>query len=534
MNRKRIRQLISDGQAVLGIELGSTRIKAVLIDDNHNPIASGSHAWQNRYEQGVWTYHLEDVWTGIQDSYRHLCREVAENYDVEITSLKALGFSAMMHGYLAFDKNGSLLAPYRTWRNTMTEQAAAELTALFSFNIPQRWSIAHLYQAILNGEPHVANIDFITTLSGYVHWQLSGEKVLGVGDASGVFPIDSSTNDYNSSMAEQFDRLIAPKKYPWKLRDILPRVLIAGDKAGVLTAEGSKLIDPSGKLSAGVPIAPPEGDAGTGMVATNSVAVKTGNVSAGTSIFAMIVLEKTLSRVYEEVDMVTTPSGKPVAMVHCNNCSSDIDAWAQMLCGFAEALGQPCTFPQALDALFYQALQGDADCGGLVSYNYFSGEHITRLEEGRPLFVRLPDAKFTFANFARAQLNAALATLKLGMDLLLEQEQVHVDSLLGHGGFFKARGVGQKLMAAALNIPVSVMETAGEGGPWGMALLAAYMVNRDDGETLENYLVNKVFVGKQGARIEPNAEDVEGFKRYIMRYQSGLAVEKAAVTHIRS
>lgn len=371
MNRKRIRQLISDGQAVLGIELGSTRIKAVLIDDNHNPIASGSHAWQNRYEQGVWTYHLEDVWTGIQDSYRHLCREVAENYDVEITSLKALGFSAMMHGYLAFDKNGSLLAPYRTWRNTMTEQAAAELTALFSFNIPQRWSIAHLYQAILNGEPHVANIDFITTLSGYVHWQLSGEKVLGVGDASGVFPIDSSTNDYNSSMAEQFDRLIAPKKYPWKLRDIFPRVLIAGDKAGVLTAEGSKLIDPSGKLSAGVPIAPPEGDAGTGMVATNSVAVKTGNVSAGTSIFAMIVLEKTLSRVYEEVDMVTTPSGKPVAMVHCNNCSSDIDAWAQMLCGFAEALGQPCTFPQALDALFYQALQGDADCGGLVSYNYF-------------------------------------------------------------------------------------------------------------------------------------------------------------------
>jgi len=532
-NRERIRQLISDGQAVLGIELGSTRIKAVLIDDNHNPIASGSHSWQNRYEDGIWTYRLEDVWTGIQDSYRNLCSEVAEKYGVEITNLKAIGISAMMHGYLPFDKNGSLLVPYRTWRNTITEKAASELTNLFNFNIPQRWSIAHLYQAILNGESHVADIDFITTLAGYVHWQLSGEKMLGIGDASGVFPIGSNTNDYDSNMIEQFENLIAPKKYPWKLRHILPRVLMAGEKGGELTPEGAKKLDPTGKLRPGIPIAPPEGDAGTGMVATNSIAVRTGNISAGTSIFAMIVLEKMLSRVYEEVDMVTTPTGKPVAMVHCNNCTSDIDDWARMLCGFAEALGQPCTFHQALEALFHKALEGDADCGGLISYNYFAGEPITRLEEGRPLFVRLPDAKFTFANFARAQLYGAIATLRLGMDILLEKEHVQIDSMMGHGGFFKAGNVGQKLMAAALNIPISVMETAGEGGPWGMALLAAYMVNRDEGETLEDYLSNKVFAGKPVNCVEPDAKDVEGFNQYIKRYQAGLAVEKAAVVHIR-
>ena len=533
MNREKIRKLISDGQAVLGIELGSTRIKAVLIDDNHDPIASGSHTWQNRYEDGIWTYSMEDVWTGIQDSYRNLCREVEEKYDVEITSLKALGFSAMMHGYLPFDKNGSLLVPYRTWRNTITEKAASELTALFNFNIPQRWCIAHLYQAILNEEPHVADIDFITTLAGYVHWQLSGEKVLGVGDASGVFPIDSNTNDYSSSMIEKFDELIAPKKYPWKLRDIIPKILNAGDKAGVLTPDGAKKLDPSGKLRAGIPMAPPEGDAGTGMVATNSVAVRTGNVSAGTSIFAMIVLEKTLSRVYEEVDMVTTPSGKPVAMVLCINCRSDIDDWANMMCGFAEALGHPCTINQALDALFYTALEGDADCGGLVAYNYLSGEHNVGLEEGRPLFVRLPDARFTFANFARAHLYTAIATLRLGMNILLEKEQVKIDSMMGHGGFFKAKGVGQKFMAAALNTSVSVMETAGEGGPWGMALLAAYMVNKDDGETLEDYLAKKVFADKAVSQIEPDIKDVQGFNQYIKKFEAGLEVEKAAVTHIR-
>lgn len=533
MNREKIQQLIMDGRAVLGIELGSTRIKAVLIDDCHNPIASGSHAWQNRYEQGIWTYHLEDVWTGIQDSYRDLCREVAENYAVEITRLKAIGFSAMMHGYLAFDKNDSLLVPYRTWRNTMTEQAANELTNLFSFNIPQRWSIAHLYQAILNGEPHAADVSFITTLSGYVHWQLSGQKVLGTGDASGVFPIDSDTNDYNKSMAFEFDRLLASKKFPWKLRNILPKVLVAGDKGGTLSKAGARMIDPSGKLQAGIPMAPPEGDAGTGMVATNSVAVKTGNVSAGTSIFTMIVLNKTLSRVYEEVDVVTTPAGKPVAMVHCNNCSSDIDAWAQMLCGFAEALGQPCTFAQALDAIFRHALQGDTNCGGLVSYNYLSGEHITGLKEGRPLFVRLPDAKFTFANFARAQLYAALATLKLGMDILLEQEQVPIDSLVGHGGFFKSGNAGQSLMASALNIPIRVMETAGEGGPWGMALLAAYMMNKNAGESLEDYLSCEAFAGKACTCIQPHADDMKGFQEYMARFQSGLAAEKAAVAHIQ-
>lgn len=533
MDHRVIGQSIAGGRAVLGIELGSTRIKAVLIDEHHQPVASGSHDWKNRLEQGIWTYRLEDVWAGIQDSYAKLCRQVEATYGVTLTNVKAMGFSAMMHGYLPFDKDGWQLTAFRTWRNTTTEQAAAELTALFDFNIPQRWSIAHLYQAMLNKESHVKDIAYLTTLSGYVHWKLTGKKVLGVGEASGMFPIDSRTGDYHPRMVEQFDRRAAIDGYPWQLRDILPHVLPAGSKAGTLTAEGARLLDPSGRLQPGIPLAPPEGDAGTGMTATNSVAPRTGNVSAGTSIFAMVVLEKDLSRVYEEVDMVTTPSGKPVAMVHCNNCSSDIDAWAQMLCEFAAALGTPCTLPQALDALFYQALQGAADGGGLVSYNYFSGEPITRLDEGRPLFVRLPDAPFTFANFARTQLYAALATLAIGMDILLDKERVRIDSLLGHGGFFKAEGVGQRLLAAALNTPVSVMETAGEGGPWGMALLAAYMAGKADGESLEAYLANNVFAQARGHRAEPDTADVQGFARYLERYRAGLTVEKAAVEHLR-
>lgn len=533
METNQIRQVIAEGKAVLGIELGSTRIKAVLIGTDHAPVAQGSYDWENRYEDGVWTYHLEDVWAGIQESYRKLAGEVQEKYGVALTKLGAIGFSAMMHGYMAFDKAGNLLAPFRTWRNTMTEQAAKELTELFHFNIPQRWSIAHLYQAMLNGEGHVKDIDHLTTLAGYVHWQLTGEKVLGVGEASGMFPIDSGTGLYDSGMMAQFDALAAEKGYSWKLKDLLPGVLQAGEAAGRLTPEGAKRLDPTGTLEAGIPLCPPEGDAGTGMAATNSVAARTGNISAGTSVFAMVVLEKALSKVYPEIDMVTTPTGKPVAMVHCNNCTSDINAWAELLRGFAAAIGAPCSMPKALDTMFYAALEGDADCGGLLSYNYFSGEPITGLEEGRPLFVRMPDAKFSFANFARAQLFSAVATLKLGMDILLEQEQVKIDSLLGHGGFFKATGVGQKLMAAAMSTPVSVMETAGEGGPWGMALLAAYMVRREQGEALEDYLSGKVFAGNKGQQVAPDSADMEGFAKFIKAYTAGLAAEKAAVKAMR-
>lgn len=529
MGNNNIKQFILDGQAVLGLELGSTRIKAVLIGEDLAPIASGGHDWENRLENNIWTYRLEDVWTGIQDSYRKLCAEVQEKYGVALTKLKGLGFSAMMHGYLAFDQNDQLLVPFRTWRNTMTEEAAVKLTKEFSFNVPQRWSIAHLYQAILNGEEHVKDVALITSLAGYVHWMLTGQKVLGVGDASGVFPIDSTINDYDAAMIEKFDQLVAGKGYPWKLRSILPSVLCAGDDAGCLTEAGAKLLDPTGALEAGSKLAPPEGDAGTGMTATNSVGVRTGNVSAGTSVFAMAVLEKALSKVYPEIDMVTTPTGKPVAMVHCNNCTSDINAWASVFKQFAEAIGVPCSMPKALDTLFFEALNSDADCGGLVSYNYFSGEQITYLDEGRPLFARLPDSKFSFANFARTQLYSAMATLKIGMDILFEQEHVTLDSLLGHGGFFKAKGVGQQLMASALGTPISVMETAGEGGPWGMALLAAYLVNKADGETLEAYLEEKVFAGSKGTSIEPNETDANGFQVFMKRYVDGLVMERAAV-----
>ena len=517
----------------LGIELGSTRIKAVLAGPDGSVLASGAHDWENRFEDGYWTYHLDDVWAGIQDAYARLAADYKARYGEELRQVGALGVSAMMHGYLPFGGAGQQLAAFRTWRNTTTGPAAEALTERFGFNIPQRWSIAHLYQAMLNGEPHVNQIAHLTTLAGYVHWQLTGEKVLGVGEASGMFPIDSAIGDYDAGMLASFDELLKSASLPYTLRDILPRVLPAGADAGCLTEAGAKLLDPTGTLAPGAVMAPPEGDAGTGMVATNSVAARTGNVSAGTSVFAMAVLEKPLSRVYPEIDMVTTTTGRPVAMVHCNTCTSDLDAWVRLLGQIAEAAGAPLAKPR-LYALFYEpALAGDADCGGLVNFNYYSGEPVTGLSEGRPLFVRSPGAKLTLANFARAQLYSTMATLKLGMDILLEKEQVKLYSLLGHGGLFKTPVVGQKLLAGALGVPVSVMETAGEGGPWGMALLALYRLEKKEGQTLEDWLNAVVFAGAAGSTQTPDEADRAGFAAFIRDYAACIPVEKAAVAALR-
>ncbi len=533
MNQNDIQKAIESGKTVLGVEFGSTRIKAVLIGENHAPLASGSYDWENRLENGVWTYHLEDVWTGLQESYRRLSSEVLEKYNIPLKTIGAIGFSGMMHGYLPFDKDGKLLAPFRTWRNTMTGQAAEKLTALLQFNIPQRWSIAHLYQALLNGEAHVAEISHLTTLAGYVHWKLTGQKVMGIGEASGMFPIDSTINAYDARMLALFNECAEMQTMPWKLQDILPTVLVAGDAAGVLSEEGAKLIDPTGSLPAGIPLCPPEGDAGTGMVATNSVAQRTGNVSAGTSVFAMIVLEKALSRVYPEIDMVTTPTGKPVAMVHSNNCTSDLNAWVDLFQQFTQALGVEVSQAKLFETLYQQALAGDADGGGLLAYNYLSGEHITHLEEGRPLFVRTPESRFTLANFMRVNLFSSLGALKIGLDILFDQEQVKIDQIFGHGGFFKTKGVGQKMMAAAMNVPVSVMETAGEGGAWGIALLAAYLRYKVENEPLEAYLVNKVFASENSSTIAPDPTDVNGFMAFMERYKKGLPIERAAVDRLR-
>lgn len=533
MKQNDTQQAIANGQTTLGIELGSTRIKAVLIGADHQPIASGSYEWENQYENGIWTYSLEDVWTGLQESFRQLSQDVLAKYNTPLKTIGAMGFSAMMHGYMVFDKAGNQLVPFRTWRNTITGQAADELTGLFQFNIPQRWSIAHLYQAILNQEPHIHEINHLTTLAGYVHGQLTGQRVLGVGEASGVFPIDSLNNDYDEQMVAQFNQRLEAANIAWKLRDILPQVLVAGESAGVLTEAGAKLLDPTGQLQAGVPLCPPEGDAGTGMVATNSVAERTGNVSAGTSVFAMIVLEKALSQLYTEIDMVTTPSGKPVAMVHANTCTSDINAWVGLFREFTAALGVEISESGLFEKLYQMALVGDADAGGLLAYNYFSGEPITALEEGRPLFIRSAESRFTLANFMRAHLFAALGTLRIGMDILFEQEQVRIDQLLGHGGFFKTREVGQKMMAAAMNVPVAVMETAGEGGAWGIALLAAYMRHKTASETLETYLTNNVFAGESGVTIAPAQEDVDGFATFMSRYKKGLVIERTAVDALK-
>lgn len=518
------------GKESLGIEFGSTRIKAVLIDDDFNPIASGSHNWENRFENGVWTYHIDEVWAGLQDAYANLNAECESKFGSKITNLASLGFSAMMHGYLPFDKDDNQLAEFRTWRNTITGDAAKELTELFGFNIPQRWSIAHLYQAILNNEEHTKDVAFLTTLAGYVHYMLSGQKVVGIGEASGIFPIDSNANDYDEAMVQSFDALPNVKALGIKLKDILPKVLLAGENAGKLTEAGAKLIDPSGMLQAGVPMAPPEGDAGTGMTATNAIAVKTGNVSAGTSIFSMVVLENQLSKVYEEIDMVTTPVGKPVAMVHCNNCCTDLDYWVNIFSQFASAIGSEFTKPEIYDALYEAALYADANAGGVVNFNYFSGEPVSHTEDGRPMFLRTQGSNFNLANFMRSQIYSTMATLKLGMEIL-ENEGVTIDCLMGHGGLFKTPVVGQKLMAGAMNCPVAVTKTAGEGGAWGMAILAKYTSDNAP-MPLDEYLNNLVFNNCESSTIAPDEADVEGFKDYMKLYKSALDVQRSAYKNI--
>ena len=521
--------VIESGKAVMGLEFGSTRIKAVLIDEEANVIAQGSHTWENRLENGIWTYSMSDITGGLQDCYRDLKEDVKKQYGVTLSKLSAMGISGMMHGYLPFGESQTPLTGFRTWRNTITGEAAAALSEKFHFNVPQRWSIAHLYQAILNQEEHVKDIRFFTTLAGFIHWRLTGEKVMGVGEASGMFPIDDNTKNYDEKMLDTFDSLVADKGFPWKIREILPKVLMAGEAAGTLTEEGAKLLDPDGDLLPGIPLAPPEGDAGTGMVATNSVAKRTGNVSAGTSVFAMVVLERALKEVHEELDMVTTPDGSAVAMVHCNNCTSDLNAWINIFKEFQELFGMETDMDELYGKLYRNALSGDKDCGGLISFNYFAGEPVTGLNEaGRPLFVRKSDAAFNLANFMRSHLYGSLATLKVGCDILFQEEKVEVDKLYGHGGLFKTKGVGQSVLAAAMNAPVAVMKTAGEGGPWGMALLAAYMVNKKD-EDLGTYLQETVFGGDGGEVMEPDPADVEGFNRYIADYKKLLKAEADAV-----
>ncbi len=520
--------IIEQGKSYLGIEFGSTRIKAVVIDEKGTVLATGGHGWENRLDNGVWTYTLDDIWGGLKDCYADLLKDIKVKYDTTVTSYAGIGFSAMMHGYLAFDKSGELLVPFRTWRNTMTGQAAEELTKAFNYNIPQRWSISHLYQAILNNEAHVPNVDFFTTLAGYVHWKLTGKKVLGVGDASGMFPIDMNTGDYDKTMMNKFNELISSKGYSWKLEDIIPDVLSAGADAGTLTEEGAKLLDPSGNLKAGIPLCPPEGDAGTGMVATNSVAKRTGNISAGTSIFAMVVLEKPLSKVYPEIDLVTTPDGALVGMVHCNNCTSEINAWVNMFKEFYELMGQTPDMNELFTKLYTVAGKGDPDCGGLLSYNYVSGEPVTGFTDGAPLFVRKADDKFTLPNVMRMHLYSAFAALKVGLDILFKEEHVEVDEMLGHGGYFKTPVVGQSFAAAAIHAPVSVMETAGEGGAWGMAILAAYMA-AGKGDDLGTYLNKVIFADTKGSKLAPTQADIDGFEKFMEKYRKGLAVEKSAV-----
>ena len=525
------KETIQQGKAILGIEFGSTRIKAVLIDQENKPIAQGSHEWENQLVDGLWTYSVEAIWYGLQDCYANLRKEVLDKYDCEIEILAAIGFSAMMHGYMAFNKNQNILVPFRTWRNTNTAKAAAELSELFVYNIPLRWSISHLYQCILDNEEHVTDIDFITTLAGYIHWQVTGEKVLGIGDASGMLPIDPQTRDYSADMVSKFDKLVEPKGFSWKLLDILPKVKLAGENAGFLTAEGAKKLDISGHLKAGIPVCPPEGDAGTGMVATNAVKQRTGNVSAGTSSFSMIVLEKDLSKPYEMIDMVTTPDGSLVAMVHCNNCTSDLNAWVNLFKEYQQLLGIPVDMNEVFGKLYNNALTGDADCGGLIAYNYISGEPVTGLAEGRPMFVRSANDKFNLANFMRANLYASVGVLKIGNDILFNDEKVKVDRITGHGGLFKTKGVGQRILAAAINSPISVMETAGEGGAWGIALLGSFLVNNPEAKTLAGWLEDCVFAGNTGEEIAPTAEDVAGFNKWIENYKRGLAIEQAAVAN---
>ena len=523
------KQTIESGKAVLGIEFGSTRIKAVLIDRAYRPVAQGSHEWENQFQDGLWTYSLEAVWSGLQQCYADLREDVRKRYDAEIVNLAGIGISAMMHGYMAFDAADRLLVPFRTWRNTNTGAAARELSRCFRFNMPLRWSLSHLYQCILDGEPHVKDVVFLTTLAGYVHWKLTGRKVLGVGDASGMMPIDASTGDFDKKRIALFDKLVEPKDYPWKLEDILPRVLSAGAPAGVLTEEGARCLDISGHLKPGIPFCPPEGDAGTGMVATNAVKPRTGNVSAGTSSFSMIVLEKELSKPNEMIDIVTTPDGNLVAMVHCNNCTSELNAWVKMLREYQYLLGPVEDKHDIYRTLYTHALEGDPDCGGLVAFNYISGEPVTGFAEGRPLFVRGASDNFTLANFFRAQLYGSIAVLKIGNDVLFNEEHVKVDRITGHGGLFKTPVVGQRFLAAALNSPISVMETAGEGGAWGIALLASFLVNNGGKFSLPDFLDKIVFAGNTGTQIAPVPEDVAGFEAYLENYKAAFPIEEAAV-----
>lgn len=531
MDKNAVKASIESGRTALGIELGSTRIKACLIDEKHIPVAAGEYTWENRLENGIWTYHMEDdVIRGLQSCYADLAANVEKEYGVKLVKTGAIGVSAMMHGYLPFDKDWNQLAEFRTWRNTITGEAAEKLTALFHFNIPQRWSIAHLYQAMLKKEEHLPKLKHLTTLAGYIHYRLTGENVMGIGEASGMFPIDSVAMDYDAAMADQFDQLIG-SDYDWKLREVLPKVVCAGDEAGSLSAEGAAFLDPTGTLQAGIPCAAPEGDAGTGMVATNAVRGKTGNVSAGTSDFAMVVLEKAIG-VHEELDMVTTPAGLPVAMVHCNNCTSDINAWAGLFKEFAQAAGMELSTNDLYTTLFKAALQGEPDAGGLIPFNYISGEGVTKLDSGRPLFIRTQDAKLSLGNFMRANLMSAMATLAIGMEILTKEEKVEIASLTGHGGYFKTPGVGQRILSAACGSPVSVMESAGEGGPYGMALLAAYRINREEGEALEDYLDKKVFADAKVETLKADDAEIAGFAGFLTAYKKALAVEKAAVENV--
>jgi sugar (pentulose or hexulose) kinase len=520
--------LIRSGGAVLGIELGSTRIKASLVAPDTTPLASGSHAWENQLKDGVWTYDMEDVWRGIAACYASLVEDVRARYAVELRTLAALGISGMMHGYVALGSEGQLLVPFRTWRNNITGKACAELTPLLDFAVPQRWSIAHLYQSILEGQAHVPQLARLTTLAGFVHAKLTGEHRLGVGEASGMFPLDPRTGDWDAARVAKFDDLIAPRGIGWKLRDILPAVLPAGRRAGPLSPGGVTLLDPTGKLTPGIPLCPPEGDAGTGMVATNAVRPRSGNVSAGTSVFAMIVLEKSLSAVHEEIDIVLTPDGKPVAMAHSNNGSSDLDAWVSLFGQVAKALGAEKRADELYETLLPLAMRGDPDAGGLLSINYVSGEHVTGFSEGRPLFVRNQDSRFTLENFVRAMLFASLCAMRTGMNILTEKEGVVIDEIRGHGGFFKGGDTGQRMMAAALNVPVSIPETAGEGGAWGMAVLAAYMLRTGAQQSLPDYLDARI-ASRIGKPVPPDPEDVKGFAQYFARHTKGLAIEREAV-----
>ncbi len=526
--KESIKKTIREGKTCLGIELGSTRIKGVLIDEEFNPIASGDHTWENKLVDGIWTYSVEEIGEGLRACYKSLADNVRNEYGEELSNIGCIGISAMMHGYMPFDGEGNILVPFRTWRNTITGRAADELTELFGFNIPQRWSIAHLYQAILNKEPHVKDIKYLTTLEGYVHWMLTGRKVLGIGDCAGMFPIDAETKNYNAVMVEKFNKLIAGKGIKLKLEDIMPKVLLAGEEAGCLTEEGARFLDPSGKLKAGIRLCPPEGDAGTGMVATDSVGARTCNVSAGTSCFAMVVLEKDLKKLHREIDMVTTPDGLPVAMVHCNNCTSDLNAWINLFEENLKLFGLNVDKNTIYEKLYTLALEGDKDCSGLISFPYFSGEHVTHLDEGRPMFARKPDADFNLANFMRCHLISSLGVLKLGMEILKKEENVSVDSVMGHGGLFKTKGVGQSILAAITESPVTCMETAGEGGAWGAALLAAFAMD-GSGLTLPEFLDKKVFADAKGSTLKPEEADIKGVETFMDQYRKWIVAEKAAV-----